>query len=106
MPLATPITAIPLRAVSAESRPAARCPAAARRAPGAVLFRLDPADHVIPADGVKQRRMIGGYVPPDYLDYLVIAAATGNEPAFAADQLHRYPFLPWSFTKRNARMLA
>jgi DNA-binding NarL/FixJ family response regulator len=31
---------------------------------GAGLFRLDPADQILPADRVRQSRMVGGHVPP------------------------------------------
>ena len=55
---------------------------------GPGLFRLDPADQVLPADRVQQGRMVGGHVPPDHPDHLVIAIAAGHEPAFAPDQLH------------------
>jgi SARP family transcriptional regulator, regulator of embCAB operon len=35
--------------------------------------------------------MVTSQVPPDHTDYLVIALATGHEPALAPDQLHRAP---------------
>src|SRR5690242_19495589 len=52
------------------------------------LFRLDPARQVLPADCVQQRWVVGGHVPPDHPDYLVIAVAAGDVPAFASDQFH------------------
>jgi hypothetical protein len=52
------------------------------------LFRLDPADQVLPADRFQQGRMVGGHVSPDHPDHLVIVIAAGHEPAFASDQLH------------------
>ena len=55
------------------------------------LFRLDPADQVLPADPFQQGRMVGSEVPPDHPDHLVIVIATGHEPAFASDQLHLAP---------------
>jgi len=58
---------------------------------GPGLFRLDPADQVLPAHPFQQRRMVRGQVPPDHPDYLVIAIAAGHEPAFASDQLHFAP---------------
>ena len=70
------------------------------------LFRLDPADQVVPADRFQQGRMVGGHVPPDHPDHLVIAIAAGHEPAFASDQLHPHTLLLWLQPQRNARMLA
>jgi hypothetical protein len=32
--------------------------------------------------------MVGGHVPADHADYLIIAVASGDEPALASDQLH------------------
>jgi hypothetical protein len=49
--------------------------------------------------------MVGGHVPADHADYLIIAVASGDEPALASDQLHRAP-PPWLFAQHNARMLA
>jgi hypothetical protein len=70
------------------------------------LFRLDPADQVVPADGVQQGRMVGGHVAPDHPDHLIIAIAAGHEPAFASDQLHPRASYPGCLPQRNARMLA
>lgn len=70
------------------------------------LFRLDPADQVLPADRIQQGRMVGSHVPPDHPDHLVIAIATGHEPAFASDQLHPHTLLLWLQPQHNARMLA
>src|SRR5260370_27105207 len=62
-----------------------------------VLFRLDPAEQVLPADRVQQGRMVGGHVPPDHPDHLVIAIASGHEPALASDQLgHRASHLAFT----------
>ena len=55
------------------------------------LFRLDPADQVIAADRFQQGWMVGGHVPPDHPDHLVIAIAAGHVTAFASDQLHLAP---------------
>ena len=52
------------------------------------LFRLDPADQVIPADRFQQGWMVGGHVPADHPDHLVIVIAAGHVPALASDQLH------------------
>ena len=52
------------------------------------LFRLDPAGQLLSADRFQQGRMVGGQVPSDHPDHLVIAIAAGYEPAFASDQLH------------------
>ncbi len=52
------------------------------------LFRLDPADQILPADRLQQRRMVGSHVTSDHPDHLVIAIAAGHETAFAPDQLH------------------
>ena len=70
------------------------------------LLRLDPADQVVPADRVQQGWMVGGYMPPDHPDHLVIAIAAGHEPAFASDQLHARASYPGYLPQRNARMLA
>src|SRR5579859_1144737 len=35
--------------------------------------------------------MVGGHMPPDRPDHLVIAVAAGHEPALAPDQLHLGP---------------
>jgi hypothetical protein len=69
-------------------------------------FRLDPADQVFPADPIQQGRMVGGHVPPDHPDHLVVALAAGYEPAFASDQLHPCASCPGCLPQRNARMLA
>jgi len=54
------------------------------------LFGLDPAEQVLSADCGQQGRMVGGQVPPDHPDHLVLAVAAGHEPALAPDQLrHR-----------------
>jgi len=52
-------------------------------APG--LFDPDPAEQVLPADRVQEGRMVAGHVPPDHPDNLVIAVASGHEPALASD---------------------
>ena len=70
------------------------------------LFCLDPADQILAADGFQQGWMIGGYVPPDHPDQLVIAVAAGHEPAFASDQLHPRASCSARSPQRNARMLA
>jgi hypothetical protein len=59
------------------------------------LFHLDPAGQVLPADRFQQGRMVGGHVSPDHPDHLVVAIASGDEPAFAPDQLHRSHLLTW-----------
>jgi hypothetical protein len=43
------------------------------------LFRLDPADQVLPANRFQQSRMVGGHVPPDRPDDLVLTIATPVE---------------------------
>ena len=53
-----------------------------------LLFDPDPAEQVIPADPVQEGRMVGGHVPADHPDHLVIAVAAGDEAALASDQLH------------------
>ncbi len=70
------------------------------------LFRLDPADQVLPADRIQQGRMVGGHVPPDHPDHLVIVIAAGHETAFASDQLHPRASYSGCLPQRNARMLA
>ena len=50
--------------------------------------------------------MVGGHVPPDHSDHLVIAIAAGHEPAFASDELHRHASYSGCLPQRNARMLA
>jgi hypothetical protein len=70
------------------------------------LFRLDPADQVVLADRSQQGWMVGGHVPPDRPDHLVIAVAAGHEPAFASDELHPRASYPGCLPQRNARMLA
>jgi hypothetical protein len=69
------------------------------------LFRLYPANQVLPADRFQQRRMVGGHVAPDHPDHLIIAIAAGHEPAFAPDQLHPRASSPGCITQRNATML-
>jgi hypothetical protein len=49
------------------------------------LFDPDPAEQVFPAHRVQQDGMVGGHVPPDRPDDLVIVIAAGHEPAFAPD---------------------
>ena len=49
--------------------------------------------------------MIGGQVPLEHSDHLVITISAGYVPAFASDQLHLVPPL-WPYTQRNATMLA
>jgi len=70
------------------------------------LFRLDPADQVLPADRFQQGRMVGAQVPPDHPDHLIIAIAAGDEPAFAPDQFHPRASCSGCSAQRNARMLA
>ena len=70
------------------------------------LFRLDPADQVLPANRFQQGRMVGGHVPPDHPDHLVIVIAPGHETAFASDQLHPRASYSGCLPQRNARMLA
>jgi len=45
-------------------------------------------------------------VPPDHPDHLIIAIASGHEPAFASDQLHPRASYSGCLPQRNARMLA
>jgi hypothetical protein len=71
-----------------------------------VLFCLDPAGQLLSADRFQQGRMVGGHVPPDHPDHLVIAIATGYVPAFASDQLHPRASCSARSPQRNARMLA
>src|SRR5579859_1999778 len=54
-------------------------------------LRLDPAGHVLLADRLQEGRVVGGQVPANYPDHLVIAVAAGHEPAFAPDHLHLAP---------------
>ena len=70
------------------------------------LFGLDPADQVLPADRFQQGRMVGGHMPADHPDHLVIAIAAGHEPAFASDQFHPHASCSGCLPERNARMLA
>ena len=70
------------------------------------LFRLDPADQIVPADRFQQGRMIGSHVPPDHPDHLVVAIAAGHEAAFASDQLHPRASYSGCLPQRTARMLA
>src|SRR5262249_44488481 len=60
------------------------------------LLGLDPADQVLPADLLQQSRVVGGHVPPDHPDHLVIIIASGHEPAFASDQPHSRASWPGS----------
>jgi hypothetical protein len=73
-------------------------------APG--LFSLDPAKQVVPADRVQQGRVVGGHVPPDHPDHLVVAIAPGHEPALASDQFRHRSLPPSFYLQRNATMLA
>ena len=108
--------AAPSRSAAAKARsrrhPAWRqCGAALRiRAPVArvtgVLFRVDPADQILLADRIQQGRMVGGHVPPDHPDHLVIVIAARHVPAFASDQLHPRASYSGCLAQRNARMLA
>jgi hypothetical protein len=50
--------------------------------------------------------MVGGYVPPDHPDHLVIAIAARHEAAFASDQFHPRASYSGCPVQRNARMLA
>jgi hypothetical protein len=50
--------------------------------------------------------MVGGYVPPDHPDHLVIAIAARHEAAFASDQFHPRASCSGCPSQRNARMLA
>ena len=70
------------------------------------LFRLDPADQVVPADRIQQGWMVAGHVAPDHPHHLVVAVAAGHEPAFASDQLHHRISYSGCLPQRNARMLA
>ena len=54
----------------------------------AELFDPDPAEQVILTDPVQEGRMVGGHVPTDHPDHLIIVIASGDEPALASDELH------------------
>src|SRR6266851_4689343 len=62
---------------------------------GSGLFGHDPAEQVVPADGVQQGGVVAGHMAPDDPDHLVVAVSSGYEPALASDQLlHRTLLLP------------
>jgi len=69
------------------------------------LFHPDPAEQVILADRLQEGRVVGGDVPADHPDYLVVAVASGDEPALAPDQLRHRPS-PSLSEQRMAKMLA
>jgi len=50
--------------------------------------------------------MVGGHVPPDDSDHLVVAIAPGHEPALASDQFRHRSLLPSFHLQRNATILA
>src|SRR5258707_15811802 len=68
--------------------------------PGSGLFGHDPAEQVVPADGVPEGGVVAGHAAPDVPVYLVVAVSSGYEPALASDQLrHRAPppcWLTWA----------
>ena len=55
---------------------------------GQALIDPDPAPQLVLVDGVQQRRVVGGHVLADDTDDLVIAVASGDEPALASDESH------------------
>src|SRR4051794_27283265 len=59
---------------------------------GMGLFDLDPAEQVLPADGLEEGRVVGGHVLADDGDHLIVVLTSGDEPALASDQSgHREP---------------
>src|ERR1700676_3327957 len=53
-----------------------------RRSP---LLRLDPAEEVLPPDGLQEGWVVGAHVSPDRVDHLVIGVTSSHEPTFASD---------------------
>jgi hypothetical protein len=53
--------------------------------PALGLFHVDPAEKVLPADALEEGRMVGGHVPADGGDHLIVGVAPGDIAALASD---------------------